>query len=286
MPISPLLTLLLGNSSLCVLLPSKAGPYFILCFMYYRFPPLSLSNCVPLISSCLLLLETTQAFCLLLCNLYTAFFKIALWSRVYICVQMHIFLVVPCAQCYFPVFSLHICSTVCEWFCAFLHAAVKCMKPNCIFCIAKCKMPYCRERDYAFVSRAYADECFCPTNVTSHNPEKLHQSHLITHIHDAVLHSAGSIFLLQATELRDVVEWKSFQSTDSVRLLHKHQLDNATSMPIFFMIWDHYGKMVFSYFLQSVIFPLPAACSNLVGIFNKEISFVLDYEGHFENRFN
>ena len=52
----------------------------------------------------------------------------------------------------------------------------------------------------------------------------------------------------------------------------------------FFMIWDHYGKRVFSYFLQSVIFPLPAACSNLVGIFNKEISFVLDYEGHFENR--
>lgn len=25
------------------------------------------------------------------------------------------------------------------------------------------------------------------TNVTSHNPEKLHQSHLITHIHDAVM---------------------------------------------------------------------------------------------------
>lgn len=36
--------------------------------------------------------------------------------------------------------------------------------------------------------------------------------------------------------------------------------------------------------MQSVIFPQPAACSNLVGIFNKEISFVLDYEGHFENR--
>lgn len=34
----------------------------------------------------------------------------------------------------------------------------------------------------------------------------------------------------------------------------------------------------------SVILPVPAACSNLVGIFNKEISFVLDYEGHFENR--
>lgn len=70
----------------------------------------------------------------------------------------------------------------------------------------KCKMPYCRERDYVFVSRAYADVCSCPTNVTSHNPEKLHQSHLITHIHDVVLHSAGSILLLQTTELRDVVE--------------------------------------------------------------------------------
>ena len=34
--------------------------------------------------------------------------------------------------------------------------------------------------------------------------------------------------------------------------------------------------------MQSVILPVPAACSNLVGIFNKEISFVLDYEGHFE----
>lgn len=145
-------------------------------------------------------------------------------------------------------------------------------------------MHYWRERDYAFVSRAHADVCSCPTNVTSHNPEKLHQSHLITHIHDTVLHSAGSILLLQATELRDVVEWKGFQSTDSVCLRHKHQLDNVTSMPIFFfMIWDHYGKRVFSYFLQSVILPLPAACSNLVGIFNKEISFVLDYEGHFEN---
>lgn len=30
--------------------------------------------------------------------------------------------------------------------------------------------------------------------------------------------------------------------------------------------------------------PLPAACSTPVGIFNKEISFVLVYEGHFENR--
>ncbi len=80
------------------------------------------------------------------------------------------------------------------------------MKPNCIFCIAKCEMPYCRERDYAFVSRAYADVCSCPTNVTSHNPEKLHQSHLITHIHDAALHSAGCMLVLQAAELRDVVE--------------------------------------------------------------------------------
>lgn len=32
--------------------------------------------------------------------------------------------------------------------------------------------------------------------------------------------------------------------------------------------------------------PLPAACSNLVGMCNKEISLVLDYEGHFENRSN
>lgn len=43
-------------------------------------------------------------------------------------------------------------------------------------------------------------------------------------------------------------------------------------------------ERVFPYFLQSVILLVPAACSNLVGIFNKEISLVLDYEGHFENR--
>lgn len=43
-------------------------------------------------------------------------------------------------------------------------------------------------------------------------------------------------------------------------------------------------KELFPYFLQSLILPLPAACSTPVGIFNKEISFVLDYEGHFENR--
>lgn len=138
-----------------------------------------------------------------------------------------------------------------EWFCAFLHVVVKCMMPNCIFCVAKCKMPYCRERDYAFVSRAYADVCACPTYVTSHNPEKLHQSYLITHIHDAVLHSAGSILLLQATELKDVVEWKGFQSTDSVCRRHKHQLDNATSMPICFMIWNHYGERVFCHFASA-----------------------------------
>lgn len=52
----------------------------------------------------------------------------------------------------------------------------------------------------------------------------------------------------------------------------------------FFIISDHYGKRAFSYFLQSVMLPLPAACSTPVGIFNKEISFVLVYEGHFENR--
>lgn len=72
---------------------------------------------------------------------------------------------------------------------------------------------------------------------------------------------------------------------DSVRVRHKHQLDNATSMRFFFflMIWDHYGKRVFSCFLQSVILPVPAACSNLVGIFNKEIILgqIQGYEGHF-----
>lgn len=44
-------------------------------------------------------------------------------------------------------------------------------------------------------------------------------------------------------------------------------------------------KEFFSYSWHSVIFPLPAACSTLVGIFyNVEISFVLDYEGHLEIR--
>lgn len=127
------------------------------------------------------------------------------------CSNTH-FLLVPYAQCFLLHVCLteHVCARVAERMrvilCIFLRAAVKCMKPNCIFCIAKCKIPYCRERDYAFVSRAYADVCSCPTNVTSHNLEKLHQSHLITHIHDAVLHSAGSMLLLQATELRDVAE--------------------------------------------------------------------------------
>lgn len=168
---------------------------------------------------------------------------------------MYRFTLVPLAHSFFQftayvsncAFTVYACVTVrmracvCMfiWMRAFLQAAVKFMKAKCIFCIAKCKMHYWRERDYAFVSRAYADVCSCPTNVTSHNPEKLHQSHLITHIHDAVLHSAGSILLLQATELRDVVEWKGFQSTDSVCLRHKHQLDNVTSMPIFFFfLWS------------------------------------------------
>lgn len=147
--------------------------------------------------------------------------------RVYACV---------CTEACLYSMCVCVCVGFSGWFCTPLHAAVKCIKANCIFCTAKCKMPHCGERDYAFVSRAYADVCSCPTNVTSHNPEKLHQSHLITHIHDAVLHSAGSVLLLQATELRDMVEWKGFQSTDTVRLCHKHQLDNATSMPIF--LWS------------------------------------------------
>lgn len=84
--------------------------------------------------------------------------------------------------------------------------AVKCVKAKCIFCTAKCSMPYCREQDYTFVSRAYTDVYSCPTNVTSHNREKLHQPHLITHIHDGGLHSAGSVLLLQAIEPMDVVE--------------------------------------------------------------------------------
>ena len=46
------------------------------------------------------------------------------------------------------------------------------------------------------------------------------------------------------------------------------------------MILHHYGKRVVSYLLQSVILQMPEACSNQLGIYNKEISFVLDYEGH------
>lgn len=178
----------------------------------------------------------------------------------------------------FPVSLLHTCPTVhvlcmcvCRVACLCVYIYVDdyvhfCMrllsvwKENCIFCIAKCKMPHCRERDYAFVSRAYTDVWSCPTNVTSHNPEKLHQSHLITHIHDAVLHSAGSILLLQATELRDMAEWKGFQSTDSVRLRHKHQPDNTTSMPIFFMIWAHYRR-VESFLLFFAVSHIATACS-------------------------
>lgn len=41
--------------------------------------------------------------------------------------------------------------------------------------------------------------------------------------------------------------------------------------------------IVFSYVFQSVMLALPAACSTLVGMFNKEISFVLDNEGHVKN---
>ena len=103
---------------------------------------------------------------------------------------------------------MSLCACLSEQFCVFLQAAVQCATPNCIFCTAKCKKPYCGERDYAFVSRAYTDVCAGTTNVTSHNPEKLHQSHLVTHIHDAgffFLHRAASVLLLKARELRDVV---------------------------------------------------------------------------------
>lgn len=107
------------------------------------------------------------------------------------------------------------------------HAAVKCVKTNCTFCTTKCNMPYCGELDFAFVSRAYVDACSCPTNVTSHNPEKLHQSHLITHIHDAVLHSAGSVLLFQATQLRN--GWVKRRSSHWFSASpHEQQLDNAT----------------------------------------------------------
>lgn len=180
---------------------------------------------------------------------------------------------------------MHVCLCVYvywETFCAFLYAAVKCMKTNCIFCTAKCSMPYCREQDYAFVSRAYADVCSCPTNVTSHNPEKLHQSHLITHIHDAVLHSAGSTVRLQATELRDVDEWKGFQST--VQCISPTSISLITLPPRHFLWFDNIKEReLFSYVFQSVVLALPPALSTLVGIFNREISFVLLDEGHFEN---
>lgn len=93
-------------------------------------------------------------------------------------------------------------------------------------CEAKLSIFYCtvqnallqKGRDDAFVSRAYADVCPCATNVTSHNPEKLHQSHLIMHIHDSVFFFCLFIFflfliyffdrmsLVHATELWDVVE--------------------------------------------------------------------------------
>lgn len=121
------------------------------------------------------------------------------------------------------------------------------------------KKSHCRKKeDYAFVSRAYADVCSCPTNVTSHNPEKLHQSHLIMHIHDAALHSAGSTSV--ASHRAEGYDWvKSFQFTDPVRLRHEHQRDNTTSMPIYFMIWDYYGKRVFLLFLA--FSHIPTACS-------------------------
>lgn len=118
---------------------------------------------------------------------------------------------------------------------------------------------------FAFVSCSDTDVCSCSTNVTSHNTEKLHQSHLITHIHDAALHSAASTRRLQPTEQNDVAEWKDFQSTDSARLCHKHQLD--TSMPIWYIIWGLYGERAPCFSLQSIIDPLPAASFAQVGLF-------------------
>lgn len=67
-----------------------------------------------------------------------------------------------------------------------------CESKRCIFPPQKYKMPCCgsgikKKWDHAFVSHASSDVCSRATDVTSHNPEKLHQSHLITHIHDAEL---------------------------------------------------------------------------------------------------
>ena len=49
---------------------------------------------------------------------------------------------------------------------------------------------------------------YAPVPQMSHpiNPEKLHKSHLIVHIHDAVFPFFLSMSLVHATELWDVVE--------------------------------------------------------------------------------
>lgn len=70
--------------------------------------------------------------------------------------------------------------------CISLQSVTKCAKTkrSIFYCTVQNALMQ-RRRDDAFVSHAYADVCPCATTVTSHNPEKLHQSHLIMYIHDA-----------------------------------------------------------------------------------------------------
>lgn len=97
-----------------------------------------------------------------------------------------------------------------------------------------------RGRDRAFVSRAYADICSCATNVTSHNPEKLKQSHLITHIHDAIFFFTIFIIFFCITWLwRLSIYW----------FIANISLITTTPQDLFyfiFVVWGHYG--VFCYY--------------------------------------
>lgn len=88
---------------------------------------------------------------------------------------------------------LYIYMSVCAWLFvyvylnAFVHFCRQPLSETKLYILySKVQNALQRGVDYAFVSRSYTDICSCNTNVTSHNPEKLHQSHLITHIHDAV----------------------------------------------------------------------------------------------------
>lgn len=126
-----------------------------------------------------------------------------------------------------------------------------------------------RGRDYAFVSRAYADVCSCTTNVTSHNPWK------ITPVPPNYTYSCRTIFSFFFGG--DVAQWKGFQSTDLPWAITP--TPNDFFLSIFYNVRPSWSFLLFQ---ASVISPVPPACPNRVGIFNKEIISVLDYEGHFE----